>query len=97
MRTVSTVCLVKLVYSYLKEKKQRTKIDTSFSSWNDLLLVVPQGSILGPLLFNIFLCDLFLLTKDIDIASYTDDNTPYIVGGYRSGYIGFTKCCCGSI
>ena len=36
--------------------------------------------ILGPLLCNIFLRDLFLLTKDVDIATYANDNTPYIVG-----------------
>ena len=38
--------------------------------------------ILGPLLCNIFLRDLFLLTKDVDIATYANDNTPYIVGDY---------------
>ena len=38
-------------------------------------------SILGPLLFNIFLCDLFLFIKNKDVASYADDTTPYETGG----------------
>ena len=40
----------------------------------------PQGSILGPLLFSIFLCDLFVIMENIDIARYADDNTPYTTG-----------------
>ena len=55
-------------------------IGTSFSSWKYLLCDVPKGSILGQLLFNIVLCDLFLLIGDVDIASYAESNTPYIVG-----------------
>ena len=38
---------------------------------------IPQGSVLGPLLFNKFLCGLFLSINNIDFASYVDDNTPY--------------------
>ena len=41
---------------------------------------VPQRSVLGPLLFHMFLCDLFLIIENNDIASYADDNTPYTTG-----------------
>ena len=63
------------MYSYLSERKQRTKINIFFySAWQDILSRVPQGSILGPLLFNIFFCDLFLTIQHTDFASYADDN-----------------------
>ena len=71
---------LKLINSYLTERKQRVKINDQFSSWLDIVVGVPQGSILGPLLFNIFLCDMFLFCNDIDFASYADDNTPYCIG-----------------
>ena len=69
---------LRLIHSYLTNRKQRTKVNSSYSSWEEILFGVPQGSILRPLLFNIFLCDMFFVMNDIDSASYADDNTPYV-------------------
>ena len=66
-----------LIKSYLSNRWQRTKINNSYSSWTELLLGVPQGSILGPLLFNINLNDHFFLALDTDICNIADDNTLY--------------------
>ena len=66
-----------LIYSYISGRRQRTKIGTAFSKWADIILGVPQGSILGPLLFNIYINDIFFVTEETGITNYADDNTPY--------------------
>ena len=68
---------LKLLQDYLSNRTQRVKLDSTFSSWLKILLGVPQGSILGPLLFNIFLNDMLWFVEKTDICNFADDNTIY--------------------
>ena len=68
---------LKLLHSYLTKRKQRMTLNGAYSSWSEIIFGVPQGSILGPLLFNIFLCDLYQFFSDLDTTNYANDNSPH--------------------
>ena len=78
---------LRLVQSYLSNRKQRTTINSEFSSWEEIFFGVPQESNLGPLLFNIFSSNLFFIMNYVEFASYVDDNTPFFVGDNLSDVI----------
>ena len=68
---------IALIHSYLSNRRQRVKINGSFSTWKNTNLGVPHGSVLGPLLFDIYINDIFLLMNGTEICNYADDTTLY--------------------
>ena len=69
-----------LVNGYLRFQKQRKRIGSSYSDWANVTRGIPQRSILGPLLLNIFMFDIFLFIEKFDIFKFADDNRLFSCG-----------------
>ena len=68
---------LKLFYSFLKNQMQRVKIGSTYSSAKEISIGIPQESILGPLLFSIFINNLFLIEMELDICNFADNTKIY--------------------
>ena len=71
---------LRLIQNYLSQRQQRVKVGSSFSEWLEIILGIPQVSILGPILFNVFINDLLLFIKETYICNFADDTTLYACG-----------------
>ena len=65
---------LKLMHSYFNNRKQQVQINNKFSSESTVIAGVPQGSINGPLLFNLFINDLVFFIQCYTLSNYADDN-----------------------
>ena len=77
---VLTDLVLRLLMDYLNSRKQRKKVGSFYSKWSEIKGRIPQSSILGPLLFNIFMNDLFFVIEKSDSCDFADDNTLYSCG-----------------
>ena len=66
---------LRLIQNYLSKRQQTVKVGSSLSKWLQIIPGVPQGSILGPIFFNVLINNLLLFIKETDICNFAEDTT----------------------
>ena len=66
---------LRYIYSYLSNRKQCVRINNTYSSYQKIISGVPQGSILGPIFFNLSINDLFFIVSNVSLHNFANDNT----------------------
>ena len=67
---------IELMKAYLHDRRQRVKVNGTYSNWRTVRTGVPQGSLLGPLLFNVFINDINFFIDNVSLWLYADDTEP---------------------
>ena len=86
-----SISSLSLLLDYLTSRRERVKLGSSYSVWNEIKRGVPQWSILGPLLFNVFINDIFMFIEKSENCNFADDNTIYECGEDLSNILGNLK------
>ena len=74
------------IQSYLRNSLQRANVNSDFSLWKGIFACVQHGSMLGPIIFNIYINDIFLFADNVCSSNYTDDTTLYSNGENHNTY-----------
>ena len=75
------------MHSYLVERRQKGKIGTSFSTWQEIKSGAPQGSVLGPFLLNLFINDFFYEIQHSQVCNFADDSNIYACGQNLDSFV----------
>ena len=83
--------LFKWFQSYLTERKQRVAVNGTYSAWTDVGSGVPQGSLLGPILFLLFVNDMPRVVENASLAMFADDSKCYKVIYQESDFVNLQR------